>query len=88
MRKLILLLFFVICGFLYGCKPYVPNVQQGNIFNSKDISKIKLGMTKKQVTSVLGEPALLNVLNKNLVTYAYTNQINGGRINRKNIELF
>ncbi|WMY95242.1 MAG: outer membrane protein assembly factor BamE [Arsenophonus sp.] len=37
---------------------YHPDINQGNYFTIKDIAKIQLGMTKEQITYILGTPML------------------------------
>ncbi|WP_348666055.1 outer membrane protein assembly factor BamE [Arsenophonus symbiont of Ornithomya chloropus] len=37
---------------------YHPDINQGNYFTIKDLSKIKLGMTKEQIIYILGTPML------------------------------
>ncbi|WMY96395.1 MAG: outer membrane protein assembly factor BamE [Arsenophonus sp.] len=37
---------------------YHPDINQGNYFTIKDISTIKLGMNKEQITYILGTPMI------------------------------
>lgn len=74
-----------------GCsvfKPYVVDVQQGNVLNQNDVNNIKLGMSKDDVEAILGAPILSSSFDKNYLTYVYTNQINGGKIEQKQLQLY
>lgn len=87
MKKITLL--FLLCLFAVGCiKPHVPDIQQGNILDQTAISNLKIGMTKEDVSNVLGSPVLTNLFDNNCWTYAYTNQINGGKITIQNVTLY
>ena len=73
------------CTIFSGCiiKPYHVDVQQGNILKQEDVNKIERGMSKEEVQSILGEPMLRNSFDDDTWSYVYTNQINGGKIDRK-----
>ena len=45
------------------------------------------GMSKSEVNALLGSPVLQDMFSKNTWTYAYTNQIDGGSIEKKNLVL-
>jgi outer membrane protein assembly factor BamE len=70
------------------CKPYKVDIQQGNVIDQKDTKQLKTGMNKNEVQDLLGTPVLSNGFESNHWTYAYTNQINGGKIEKKVIELY
>ena len=78
-RVLLLIIIFTItgCGKL---RPYRGDVEQGNIINQDDIVKLHTGLTKNQVASILSEPLLNEAFDDNIWSYAYTKQINGGKI--------
>lgn len=85
----ILAVLFSSCFLLTGCviKPYRIDVQQGNVVDAKAVQQVRLGMTKDVVESILGTPMLDSVFEDNCWTYVYTNQINGGKIEKKEINL-
>jgi outer membrane protein assembly factor BamE len=88
MRKTLLL--FVIIILLTGCnklRPYQVDIQQGNIIDQHVMAQLHLGLNKNQVNSILGAPLLDHSFNKNVWTYVYTNQINGGKIEKKKLIL-
>ena len=78
----------ILCINISGCilKPYVADVQQGNILESSRLSQLHNGMSKEEVVSLLGTP-ILNIFSDDDWTYVHTNQINGGKMNEKSVEL-
>lgn len=91
MKKLLknaVILSFVLV--LAGCgpiKPYEAPIQQGNKLDAEVIHDLDLGMTKNQVVDLLGTPVLGGTFCDNIWDYVYTNQINGGKIEKTNLEL-
>jgi len=93
LRKIIVASALVLFAFgavnLTGCafKPYKVDVQQGNVLDQSDVKKIHIGMKKEQVTDILGTPVLSDSLESDNWEYVYTNQVNGGVITRKHVDL-
>jgi outer membrane protein assembly factor BamE len=84
------LLIFVTIILLTGCgklHPYIVDVQQGNIINSDEMAQLHPGLDKNEVSSILGAPLLTDMFNTDTWTYVYTNQINGGKIEKKKLTL-
>ena len=84
------LLLFVTMILLAGCgklHPYIVDVQQGNIINSKEMAQLHPGLDKNAVSAILGAPLLTDMFNTDTWTYVYTNQINGGKIEKKKLIL-
>src|SRR5690554_1042867 len=53
---IVLLVISTLCG---GCQLiYKQNVQQGNALEQEDLDQVELGMSKKQVSFLLGTPAI------------------------------
>lgn len=69
MRRLVLLLTLPL--FLSGCGNllYRQDVQQGNLVEQKDVNALKPGMTKRQVTLIMGAPALGTPFHENRWSY-------------------
>lgn len=91
MRKFLIFLSFLLPVMLSGCAlfhPYQPNIQQGNILTEDMLSQIRVGMTKEQVVSALGNPILENIYNDNHWAYVYTFQYRGGPITKKHVDLY
>jgi outer membrane protein assembly factor BamE len=85
------LICFLTLSCVAGCsclKPYRVPVQQGNILEANAVHKLKIGMTKDEVIDVIGAPVLSNAFAENYWTYIYTNQINGGKIEKKELVLW
>jgi outer membrane protein assembly factor BamE len=88
MRKILLTIMITIL--LIGCsklRPYRVDVQQGNVIDRKAMAQLHLGMSKSEVSSVLGTSLLDNTFNTNTWVYVYTNQLNGGKITKKKLIL-
>lgn len=78
MKKAILIFTLLIVSFgLTGCiiRPHVPNVQQGNVIDQKEIDRLKVGMSKDEVRELLGDPVLTTVFDQRCFIYAYTNKV-------------
>lgn len=54
-----------------GACAYKPSMQQGNILDQKEVNQIKPGMTKDQITYILGKPVLDTELESNVWYYVY-----------------
>ncbi|SEI81707.1 outer membrane protein assembly factor BamE [Frateuria terrea] len=66
---------------LVGCGlVYVPDVQQGNFLEKKDVDQLKPGMTKHQVLVLLGSPSVHTPFNDNRWDYVSTQQHRGGPV--------
>jgi len=85
-RVLIISLFFG--QFLISCTAYKPDVQQGNTFDEKQLSQLKVGMTQQQVLFVMGTPLLKDVFHKSRWDYLYTFAKNQGTSTRRLLTLF
>ena len=68
-RILIISLFF--SQLLVSCA-YKPDVQQGNTFDEKQLSQLKVGMTRQQVVFIMGTALLQDTFHKNRWDYIYT----------------
>lgn len=85
MRNAILI--FVTVILLSGCHPYQVDVYQGNIIDEKVRVQLHPGMNKNEVSALLGTPVLVDAFDSNIWLYAYTKQINGGKIEKKKLIL-
>lgn len=66
---------------LAGCGlVYVPDVQQGNFLDKKEVDQLKPGMTKHQVLVLLGSPSVHTPFNQNRWDYVSTQQRRGRAI--------
>ena len=67
----LLIISLLLAQFLSGCA-YKPDVQQGNTFDDKQLSQLKIGQTKQQVTFIMGTPLLMDPFHKERWDYVYT----------------
>lgn len=81
----ILTLFCVLLA-LTGCLRKM-NIEQGNVLEPAQVSRIHTGMTENQVKDVLGSPILLNTFNDNRVDYVYTMKEGHNNMTEKYITL-
>ncbi|OQM34501.1 outer membrane protein assembly factor BamE [bacterium endosymbiont of Pedicinus badii] len=68
----------------FGCKNkkfffHHPNTTQGYILENKIISAVKIGMQKDAVFSLIGDPVLKDVSNKNVFFYVFQKKINSSK---------
>lgn len=81
---LILTLAIVGCG---PIKPYEIDIQQGNQIDKQTVNKLHIGMSKDEVVDVIGSPVLGDTFCDDHWSYIYTMQKNGGKIEKRNLEL-
>ncbi|MDZ7923112.1 MAG: outer membrane protein assembly factor BamE [Marinagarivorans sp.] len=67
---------------------YKISVQQGNILDLKDIDKLELGMTKRQVQFVMGTPLLTDPFNTDRWDYYYSRRDGKGEIKEERFTAF
>jgi outer membrane protein assembly factor BamE len=81
---------FVAAGFvLTACNPiYTLDIQQGNLFSKNLVDSLKPGMTKRQVTLVMGSPSIVNAFNPNRWDYISTLRKGNGRMQQKDLTLY
>lgn len=46
--------------------------QQGNIITDEQVYRLKVGQTRQQVRSIMGDPVLTDTFNPNRYNYVYT----------------
>lgn len=72
---------------LSGC--YHLDIYQGNMVSQEMVSQLKPGMTKRQVTYIMGAPLLTDPFHDNRWDYVYSNQPGGeDRVEKKVTLLF
>lgn len=75
MKKLISLA--LTCALLSSCslfRIHKMDVQQGNLYDQAEVSRLRTGMSTSEVKAIIGEPVMVNVLADNRLDYVYTNQ--------------
>ncbi len=74
---------------LTACNPiYTLDIQQGNLFSKNLVDSLKPGMTKRQVTLVMGSPSIVNAFNPNRWDYISTLRKGNGRMEQKDLTLY
>ena len=71
MKKILII---IISLLIYSCSNtnlYRVTITQGTVFAQKDIDKLEIGMTKDQVSFVMGQPSFENFFEKNVWNYIY-----------------
>lgn len=86
-RVLILIISLFFSQFLASCA-YKPDVQQGNTFDEKQLSKLKVGMNPQQVVFVMGTALLKDPFHKNRWDYLYTFAKGQGKTERRLLTLY
>ena len=59
------------CLWLASCSIHSVDVQQGNIIKPDMISRLQIGMSKKQVEFVMGKPVLVDLFHQDRWDYVY-----------------
>ena len=86
-RVLILIITLFFSQFLASCA-YRPDVQQGNTFEEKQLSQLKVGMTPQQATFIMGTALLKDTFHKNRWDYIYTFAEGRGKAKRRLLTLY
>jgi len=67
---------------------YRPDIQQGNVIDQEMINKLKPGMSKRQVTYLLGTPGVVDSFHQNRWDYIYTLKKNNKDIEQRDLALY
>jgi outer membrane protein assembly factor BamE len=70
------------CGVIYR-----PDVQQGSLLSKPIVDQLKPGMSKRQVTLLLGTPSITSPFESDRWDYVSSIQRRGGKITTKNLSL-
>lgn len=90
MKKFLLGCYCFISIFISSCSgvnfsewrfPYMYPVQQGNYINEQQLSSLKVGMTRDQVASMIGNPVSQFMFNSNQWQYTYQQYKNDKLVN-------
>jgi len=79
-----------LCGFAAAaCSPiYKLDIQQGNLFSKSLVDTLKPGMTKRQVTLVMGSPSVVSPFEQSRWDYVSTIRRGNGRMESKDLVLY
>ncbi len=85
MRKILILL----CLFtLTSCSVYKIDIQQGNALDSQKVQQLRLGMTKQQVSFLLGSAMLQDAFHKDRWDYLYRLEHDGKEMSKSTLTLY
>lgn len=87
MRIPFLFITLLITSLTSGCA-YKPDVQQGNSFDDKAISQLKVGMTQQQVVFIMGTALLKDPFHQNRWDYIYSIAKGRAKAERRLITLY
>ena len=72
-----------------ACSPiYKLDIQQGNLLSKQLVDSLKPGMTKRQVTLVMGSPSVVSPFQQNRWDYVSTIRRGNGRMETKDLVLY
>lgn len=79
-----------LCGLaVAACSPiYKLDIQQGNLFSKNQVDTLKPGMTKRQVTLVMGSPSVISPFDQNRWDYVSSMRRGNGRMATKDLTLY
>ncbi len=55
-----------------GCAVHTIDIQQGNVVDEKQVAQLKPGMSKRQVSFIMGTPLIQDPFHRNRWDYIYT----------------
>lgn len=72
-----------------SCSPiYKLDIQQGNLFSKSLVDSLKPGMTKRQVTLVMGSPSVVSPFEHDRWDYVSTIRRGNGHMESKDLVLY
>lgn len=74
--------------FLGFLSPYRPDIQQGNFVSQEMVDQLKEGMTREQVSFVLGTPLLTDIFHADRWDYAFRLIKGNGEITTSRVTVF
>ena len=90
-NKFILIVVSVLPFFSAGCSsfsPYKMEIRQGNYITPEMRQKIKVGMSRQQITSVLGSPLVTDAFHANRWDYIYRLEEKGKLVEQQRLTVF
>jgi outer membrane protein assembly factor BamE len=90
-NKIILICLSALLVAMGGCtsfSPYKMEIRQGNYVTPEMRKKIKIGMSRQQVTSVLGSPLVTDVFHANRWDYIYRFEEKSTLVEKQRLTLY
>ncbi len=88
MRTILINLLITSLFLLSSCSLYRVDVRQGNELEDDAVAKLKVGMNKKQVTFLMGNPLLTDPFHKDRWDYLHTNREGFSKTKRRLLTLY
>ena len=79
MRFFIYVIVFLVVASCSNTSIYNRTVTQGTVFKQDDIDRLEIGMSKDQVSFIMGQPSFQNIFDENIWDY-YFQVKNGAKI--------
>ena len=71
MKKFLIIIISLLIFSCSNTNIYRVTITQGTVFTQEDLDKLEIGMTKDQVSFVMGQPSFENFFEKNVWNYIY-----------------
>jgi len=88
MRTILINLLFLTVLASTGCSIYKVDVRQGNELEAEQVAKLKVGMDKRQVRFIMGNPLLADPFHANRWDYIHTFRPGGEDMKRRVLTLY
>lgn len=92
MRKFLVSTLFISLIVLTGCTKivpyYKPEIQQGNIISQQQVDQLNVGMTRKQVIDILGNPVLKPAFYNDEIHYISTLKPGKGAMTARHLTVY
>jgi len=76
------------CGGCSSFSPYKMEIRQGNYVTPEMRKKVRIGMSRQQVSSVLGSPLVSDVFHANRWDYIYSFAEQGKQVEQRRYTLY
>lgn len=83
-----LVLLSLVLGACSSLSPYKMEIRQGNYITADMRKKLKVGMSRQQVTSLMGSPLVSDVFHANRWDYVYRYAEKGELVEQQRVSLF
>lgn len=71
-----------------GCSVYKVDIQQGNTLETRQVNQLELGMSREQVTYLLGTPLIRDPFHPERWDYVYSFKPGGGELESAHLTLY
>lgn len=79
----------LLCGLTLGaCSIHRVDIQQGNMIETTQLEKLKVGMDKNQTKFVMGTPLITDPFHDNRWDYVYRRRAETGDVELKRVSVF